>query len=69
MLLFSICCEQVLLVGGSDFTLFGRPVLPPDLVSIVGTIVDKDLSHVKTRFRKVKRKQYQRINCKYMHCC
>lgn len=54
--------DKVLLAGGSDFTLIGRPVLPPGLVSVLATVIDKDLSQVKTRFRKKRRKQYQRIN-------
>lgn len=55
---------QVMLIGGSDFTLIGRPVLSPELVTVTATVVDKDLSHVKTKFRFQKRQQYRRINCK-----
>ncbi|XP_054267868.1 39S ribosomal protein L21, mitochondrial isoform X2 [Macrosteles quadrilineatus] len=57
-----ITFEKVMLVGGSDFTLLGRPVLPPELVTVTGTVIDKDLSHVKTKFRFRKRKQFRRIN-------
>uniref|UniRef100_A0A1B6CM71 Large ribosomal subunit protein bL21m n=1 Tax=Clastoptera arizonana TaxID=38151 RepID=A0A1B6CM71_9HEMI len=54
--------EKVMLLGGSDFTLIGRPILPSNLVSVTATVIDKDLSHVKTRFFKRRRKQFKRIN-------
>ena len=56
--------EKVLLVGSSNFTLLGRPILRPDLVRVEATVVDKSLSHTVTHFRKKRRKQYMRINCK-----
>jgi len=54
--------NKVLLVGGKDFTLIGRPVLNPDIASVTATVVDKDLSHTRTNFERIKRKQYMRIN-------
>lgn len=54
--------QKVLLVGGKDFTLIGRPVLDPDTVEVTATVVDKDLSHTRTNFERIKRKQYMRIN-------
>ncbi|GFG32617.1 hypothetical protein Cfor_12368 [Coptotermes formosanus] len=54
--------EKVLLVGGSDFTLIGRPIVSPELVSVHATVIEKALSHIKTIFKKKPRKQYQRIN-------
>ncbi|KAE9550544.1 hypothetical protein FO519_006236 [Halicephalobus sp. NKZ332] len=33
--------EKVLLVGGKDFTLFGRPTLDPQLVKVYATVVEK----------------------------
>ncbi|XP_069675290.1 large ribosomal subunit protein bL21m [Periplaneta americana] len=54
--------EKVLLAGGSDFTLLGRPILSTDLVSVHATVIEKTLSHIKTVFKKKRRKQYQRIN-------
>lgn len=56
--------EKVLLVGSKDFTLIGRPILNRELVSIDATVIEKTLSHTKTRFRFRPRKQYRRINCK-----
>ncbi|XP_071452718.1 large ribosomal subunit protein bL21m [Hetaerina americana] len=54
--------EKVLLVGSSDFTMVGRPLLPSSLVHVEGTVIEKSLSHIKTHFRKIRRKQYQRMN-------
>lgn len=54
--------QKVLLIGGIDFTLIGRPVLDPDTVNVSATVVDKDLSHTRTHFERIKRKQYMRIN-------
>lgn len=54
--------QKVLLVGGKDFTLIGRPVLDPETVNVTATVVDKDLSHTRTHFERIKRKQYMRIN-------
>ncbi|XP_012534152.1 39S ribosomal protein L21, mitochondrial [Monomorium pharaonis] len=54
--------EKVLLVGSKDFTLIGRPILNRELVSIDATVIEKTLSHTKTRFRFRPRKQYRRIN-------
>ncbi|XP_076650655.1 mitochondrial ribosomal protein L21 [Halictus rubicundus] len=54
--------EKVLLVGSTDFTLIGRPIVNRELVSVDATVVQKTLSHTITRFRMKKRKQFRRIN-------
>ncbi|XP_050420265.1 39S ribosomal protein L21, mitochondrial [Adelges cooleyi] len=54
--------QKVLLAGGVDFTLIGTPTLDPDSVNVTATVVDKDLSHTRTNFKRLKRKQYMRIN-------
>lgn len=54
--------EKVLLVGGNDFTMIGRPVVDKNLVDVQATIVEKTLTHTKTHFKKKRRKQYMRIN-------
>lgn len=56
--------EKVLLIGGMDFTLVGRPLLNRELVSIDATVIQKTLSHTITRFRMKPRKQFRRLNCK-----
>lgn len=63
-----IRAEKVLLVGSRDFTLLGRPTLRPDLVRVEATVIEKSLTHTKTHFRKKRRKQYMRINCKPIDC-
>ncbi|XP_017072125.1 39S ribosomal protein L21, mitochondrial [Drosophila eugracilis] len=57
-----ISLDKVLLAGARDFTLVGRPILEPGLISVKATVVEKTLSHTKTHFRKKRRKQYMRIN-------
>lgn len=58
---------KVLLVGSTDFTLIGKPILNRELVSVDAIVIEKTLSHTKTRFRFRKRKQYRRINCKMLN--
>lgn len=52
------------MLGGSDFTLVGRPLIQSGLANVHATVIEKMLSHTKTHFRKKRRKQYKRINCK-----
>lgn len=54
--------NKVLLCGGQDFTLVGRPLLQPGLVDVQATVIEKSLSHTRTHFKFKKRKQYRRIN-------
>ncbi|XP_065085564.1 large ribosomal subunit protein bL21m [Ochlerotatus camptorhynchus] len=54
--------DKVLLAGGKDFSLIGKPLVSLGLVDIQATIIEKSLSHTKTHFRKKRRKQYERIN-------
>ncbi|EFA02054.1 large ribosomal subunit protein bL21m [Tribolium castaneum] len=57
-----ISLDKVLLVGASDFTLIGRPLVQRGLVRVEATVIEKNVSHTKTHFRKKRRKQYMRIN-------
>lgn len=54
--------DKVLVAGGADFSLIGRPLLQPGLVDVRATVIEKTLTHTKTHFRKKRRKQYMRIN-------
>lgn len=56
--------EKVLLVGGTDFSLIGQPLLNREMVNITATVIEKTFSHTKIRFRMRKRKQYRRTKCK-----
>lgn len=53
-----ITLDKVTLVGGRDFTLLGRPLLPRDLVRVEATVVEKNLSKTKVTLytkRKIRR--------------
>jgi len=50
--------EKALLVGSKDFTLFGRPLLPRDLINITATVVEKSLSHTKVTFRRMRKARF-----------
>ncbi|XP_067902119.1 39S ribosomal protein L21, mitochondrial isoform X2 [Heterodontus francisci] len=52
--------EKVLLVGGDDFTLIGRPLLGRDLVRVEATIIEKTESWPRIHFRFKQRKRYRR---------
>ncbi|XP_006642619.2 large ribosomal subunit protein bL21m [Lepisosteus oculatus] len=52
--------EKVLLVGGEDFTLIGRPLLQRDLVRVEATVIEKTESWPKVHMRFWKRHRYQR---------
>lgn len=54
--------EKVLLVGGSSFTLIGKPILPRNLVTVTGTIINKDLTHTKLRYFHVRKKRVHNLN-------
>ncbi|XP_030380257.1 39S ribosomal protein L21, mitochondrial [Scaptodrosophila lebanonensis] len=57
-----ISLDKVLLAGARDFTIVGRPILEPGLVTVKATVIEKTLTHTKTHFKKKRRKQYMRIN-------
>lgn len=57
--------DKILMIGSSDFSLVGRPMLENGLAEVKATVIEKTLSHTKTHFRRRKRKQYMRINCKF----
>ena len=40
-----------MLIGGKDFTLIGRPLLPRDAFRIVATVVEKNLSQHKICYK------------------
>uniref|UniRef100_V9L8N1 Large ribosomal subunit protein bL21m n=1 Tax=Callorhinchus milii TaxID=7868 RepID=V9L8N1_CALMI len=52
--------EKVLLVGGVDFTLIGRPLLGRDLVRVEATVIEKTESWPRILFRFRRRKRYRR---------
>lgn len=58
----SIYRMQVLVAGGNDFSLIGRPLVQPGLVDVQATIIEKTLTHTKVHFKKKRRKQFVRFN-------
>ena len=59
---------QILLVGSKDFTLFGRPILPRDLVKVEATVVGKFISTPRVHFRFYKRPTRGTTRCKEYIC-
>lgn len=57
-----ISLDKVLLAATKDFSLIGRPIVQPGLVSVTATVISKGLSHTRTHFKKKRRKQFMRIN-------
>ncbi|KAK3585726.1 hypothetical protein CHS0354_020294 [Potamilus streckersoni] len=53
--------EKVLMAGGKNFTLVGRPLLSRDLVKVEATVIEKTLSHVKVKFNYIRRKRYRKF--------
>ncbi|KTG47439.1 hypothetical protein cypCar_00035588 [Cyprinus carpio] len=51
---------QVLLVGGSDFTLVGKPLLSRDLVQVHATVIEKTESWPMVHMRFWKRHRFQK---------
>ncbi|KAG4077437.1 hypothetical protein HA402_002864 [Bradysia odoriphaga] len=54
--------DKVLVAGGNDFSLIGRPLVQPGLVDVQATVIEKTLTHTKVHFKKKRRKQYVRFN-------
>ena len=57
--------EKILLVGSSDFTLVGRPLLPRDLVNVEATVVEKSLSHKKINYYSKGKREIKHTDCEY----
>lgn len=57
-----ITLDKVLVAATKDFSLIGRPLVQPGLVTVTATIISKGLSHTRTHFKKKRRKQFMRIN-------
>lgn len=56
--------SKVLLVGGKDFTLVGRPLMDDGLVRVEATVIEKTLSYTKLHFAWVHMEKYKRLKCK-----
>lgn len=56
--------EKVLLVGGKDFTLFGRPMLNPEHVKVYATVIEKTTTSPELSYFKLSGKKVQKMRCK-----
>ena len=50
-----------MMVGGRDFSLLGRPLLPPGLVTVEATILEKTLSRTKIHQNFKKRENFRKM--------
>nr|VZI23086.1 unnamed protein product [Spirometra erinaceieuropaei] len=53
--------EKVLLVGGSQFSLVGRPLLPRNLVSVYAMVVEKTLEHPHLWYQFHRRRRHRKM--------
>lgn len=53
--------EKVLMVGGKDFTLVGRPIISRQIVCVEATVVEKTMSQFRVRFKYIKTKRNQKF--------
>ncbi|OQR71818.1 39S ribosomal protein L21 [Tropilaelaps mercedesae] len=56
----TIVLEKVMLVGGTDFTIIGRPLIDKNVVRVLATVVEKTLNFEYRRFFHVKRTRLHR---------
>ncbi len=55
------------MVGGRDFTLMGRPVLPRDLAQVTATIVEKNISKTNVHLVKQKKLMEAKTYCEWSY--
>ncbi|XP_022094662.1 39S ribosomal protein L21, mitochondrial-like [Acanthaster planci] len=60
-----ITLRKVLLVGGDNFTLLGRPLLSPEKVRVEATVIEKTKSQKIVVFKMKRRTRYRRYYEKY----
>ena len=56
-----IVLDKVLCVGGQDFTLFGRPLLPQGLVRVEATVIERGLCRTKISQKFKKRENFRKV--------
>ncbi|KAI6240077.1 39S ribosomal protein L21, mitochondrial [Aphelenchoides fujianensis] len=54
--------EKVLAVGGADFTLLGRPLLNPEMVSVKATVIEKTTTSPEPAYTKVAGKKIEKLD-------
>ncbi|CAD5119207.1 DgyrCDS7840 [Dimorphilus gyrociliatus] len=53
--------NKILLIGSSDFSLVGRPVLKENMAKVEATVIEKTLGHEKIFFNYIRRKSHNRM--------
>jgi len=61
--------DKALLIGGKDFTLLGRPLVPRDGFRIVATVVEKNLSQHKVCYKFRKRTKTNNPKTRWIRDC
>ncbi|XP_013416706.1 39S ribosomal protein L21, mitochondrial [Lingula anatina] len=61
--------QKVMMVGGNNFTLIGRPILSLNMVRVEATVIEKTLDVVKPVFKFKRRKQYRNLKLSRDHLC
>ena len=55
------------MVGAQDFSLFGRPLLPRDLVRVEAMAVERNLARTEVSFRYRRSVQRGTTHCEYIN--
>ncbi|CAH8651114.1 unnamed protein product [Schistosoma margrebowiei] len=53
--------QKVLLLGSSDFTIIGRPILPVHQVYIEAVVIEKTLEHPKVWYQFHRRRRHHKL--------
>ncbi|XP_022663112.1 39S ribosomal protein L21, mitochondrial-like isoform X2 [Varroa destructor] len=56
----TISLEKILLVGGTDFSIIGRPLIDKTMVRVLATVVEKTLNYEYRRFLHIQRTRLHR---------
>lgn len=55
----------MLVVGGKNFTLFGRPLIQTPIVTVNATVVEKTTSYPQLRYQMVNHAKVRNMLCKW----
>lgn len=54
------------MVGGKDFSIFGRPLLNAKYVSVIATVVEKTITSPEVDYVMAGGKQVRSLNCRFI---
>jgi hypothetical protein len=55
------------MVGGKDFSIFGRPLLNPEHVTVYATVIEKTVTSPDVDYTHISGKQIQKLDCNYFN--